>query len=102
MSLLSITFDGRTDTIRGWATHLGISVQTLHARLQKYPDNLDRVLISGTKKLGRPTQSATQSIPKLDGLAEVIGGAYAELGVKFSSAEASRLAAIKARRQSGM
>jgi hypothetical protein len=94
-----LTHDGRTDSLTGWANYLGISRQTLHARLQKYPNNLDKVLISGTKKLGRPTQSATQSIPKLDGLKEILGSAYDNIGVRFSSMEMSRLQKIKQLRQ---
>lgn len=93
-----LTHDGKTDTLSGWANYLGISRQTLFARLKTYGrDNLDLVLISGRKKKGRHAKAT--SLAKLDGLAEIIASARGEISVDFSNAELERLQAIKQRRR---
>lgn len=93
-----LTHDGETRTLTGWANRLGVSRQTLFARLKTYgAQDLDRVLISGTKKKGRG--SSVTSIPKLDGLSEVIASIVEQIPVSFSSAELDRLQEIKRRRR---
>lgn len=91
---IAITHDGQTQSLTAWAHALGVSRQTLHARLQRYPDDLDRVLISGKKGVGR----SINTIPKLDGLTEIINETYSEIQVEFSSGELERIRRIKAQR----
>lgn len=52
----AITFDGRTDTIAGWARHIGITQQAMGTRLRKWP--LDRALSTGpTSRWGHPRRA---------------------------------------------
>lgn len=96
--LIILSHDGKTLSLTGWANYLGISRQTLHARLKKYRNNLERVLISGLKKRGRPFQPDTQSIPKIDGLAEILKEKISTIQVHFSPQELQRIQEIKRRK----
>lgn len=96
-SKILLTHDGETRTLTGWANRLGVSRQTLFARLKTYGTrDLDKVLISGTKKRGRG--SSITYIPKLDGLSEVLASVREEIPVSFSNAELERIQKVKSRR----
>lgn len=83
--------DGITDSLTGWSNTLGISRQTLFARYRKYGNDMNKVLISGVKRVGR--KSNMEIIPKVDGLKEILEENNIE--VTLSAEENERLQKIR-------
>lgn len=105
-----IEFNGITDTIAGWARRLGQTKQGLAQKIERWGAEIALSVPKGTHvKTWREYPTATKELlqesiqgfeQKVDGLSEILHERRAELGIEslFSSDEAQRIAAIKARR----
>lgn len=105
-----IEFNGITDTIAGWARRLGHSKQGLTQKIDRWGVEIALSVPKGThvkRWLEYPMatkQAIQESIQgfeqKIDGLSEILHERRGQLGIEsmFSTAEAERIAAIKARR----